>query len=234
MIKPTFKKLKPLLKNKSFWVGQSWQLGFLGVIITFWGGQIWATLTGTPPPIAWMISAEIAVVMIAWLSAEVFLQAKTQTEQHVQGMLLVQFAAIILGNSLVIAIEGFKGVAWTPTDTRILLADACGLAVVGILLAFRVFHWKSPWARCGYGISLKVVPQFFTGWGIFTGETMLTWLVIAALVAQCAGRLLPSIVSAHAEHNRGKISDPTLSQLVTTGADQVSSLFIGAGALSRS
>lgn len=226
-LKPVLKALGSVMRQRRFWISQSWQLVFVAIIVGFWTSQGWGVLNDAPPPIMWITSALMAIVFFGSLTAEAFMAAETLAERYNQGMLLLQTIVIVVGNLAVIGLELVVAPRFTIVDWVILGTDAVGLSFMRYRIS-RGLDWKSPWARFGFATSLKATPQFVTAVGVAFGLAKQGPWAIFFLLSQCAGRLLPALKARLAERKRGTKSDKVAAQVATTGVDQVSAVVLAA------
>lgn len=223
--KPVRKALWAVMRQRAFWISQSWQIVFLAIIVGFWTSQGWGVFNNAPPPFMWITSAMLSILFFGSITTQAFMKAETQAEHFNQGMLLLQLVVIVAGNLAVIGLEFVVGIRFTLIDWVILGTDAAGVGYMRYRMA-KGLEWKSPWTRFGYATSLKAVPQFVTAIGVTFGLAKQGPLAIFFLLSQCAGRLLPALKAKWAERKRGPRSDKVAAQVATTSVDQVSAVVL--------
>jgi hypothetical protein len=230
-----FNKLEETITDRSFWSSQKWQMMFLCVIVAFWWRQGTGVLTGHPPLLGWMVSAETSIVIVTVLTWELFTRSNVRQQQYELGMLLVQFCTIIVGNSVIVALEIICGVGLTSSDWVIFGVDGIGLAVIGLCVALGRLRWKSPWAKCWYAVVLKAAPQLVQAWWLLTGKGSLDSLGVVFLIAQGTGRVIPAFLSWKRERATNKTTDKARAEALftSTGIDLATILVVAFGAVAH-
>ncbi|HEX6258877.1 MAG TPA: hypothetical protein VFZ48_05355 [Candidatus Saccharimonadales bacterium] len=210
-----------------FWSTQKLNTFFLLVIIAFWVRQGDAVLNGRSPLIGWMISAEIAIIVATWLTLEAFAEL-TGKEKEEMGASLLQYFTIIVGNTTIVIMQFVNGITLKPWDYIIFQIDLCGLWILTILMALFGFGPRSPWARCGYLISLKASPQVVQAIWVLKGKGALDILGAILLVTQAIGRFRGPIVVYLRSRRLANVKIKALT--LGTGTDLASTLLL-AGAV---
>ncbi|HYG83626.1 MAG TPA: hypothetical protein VD907_01995 [Verrucomicrobiae bacterium] len=171
-----------------FWLDQ---LIGLGLIVAFWWRQIDASLEGRPPLISWMCSAEAAILCFIWLTIEARRVSTGWQRKEMTG-LLVQYSAIVAGNTTVVCIQFYQlfvsGGRLKPWDVTVFQIDLIGMYILIVLMTQGKLHPKSPWARCWYTVVLKATPQLVQALWIFNKKGVIDLVGTIFLVLQTLWR----------------------------------------------
>jgi len=218
------KVLGMLWCTRTLWISQRLQCLLTIVIVGFWIRQGDGVLHGRGPLMSWMISAEIAIFMITWLTWDVFRQSEGRQRDQI-GLLLFQFLLIIVGNTTIVIMQVVRGMTLKPWDIIIFRIDLAGLYVLALCMALGWLKPKSAWAKCWYSVALKAMPQVVQAIWVFSGKGTLDKLGAVLLVVQATGRFAPPVL-AYIREGRRTATSQTKALSVGTAFDLATTLGI--------
>ena len=211
-------------KKWGFWHRQRLLFVALPVIGLFWLFQGVGVLSGRSPLIAWMVCAGLAVIILTVMTFEATEQAQGQAKEGLLALLL-QLMLILVGNSAVLVLELLSGVVWTPLDTAITALACTGATGVAVFFVAHKQPVNSPWARSGFTVSLKCLPQVFQAWPLLFTNGGLHWLVVVMLVAQGWLRLSP-LVALRQQASGVQLQAPQRALLVSAEVDFITIMLV--------
>ena len=170
------------------------------------------------PLITWMVMAGTAVVVLIWLTLQVYktwaaVEADNPEKWEVRmslALLVLQFVIIFIGNSVVVALMVAYGIKWKPADeTNLRLGIAATVLFIGIQVVRKL--WPNlpiasqlgvsmPWAKCYYTVALKAAPQVLQALSITRGQGRVDLLGISMLLLQGIVR----VIQAYLPYKREK------------------------------
>ncbi|HMH69970.1 MAG TPA: hypothetical protein VK502_01085 [Candidatus Saccharimonadales bacterium] len=214
--------------SSHFWASNKIQVVFLAIVILFWWRQTEGVLHNVAPLAGWVISAGLAVCLLATIAWEGFRLARG----NASAMAVLQFLIIIAGNSLVLVLMIARGIDFKPPDMVIFAVGATGGGVIASFIVRKKFGWKSAWAKCWYSVSLKAAPQVVQAYWLLVGMGSLDAWSVVFLVLQGVGRFMlaqkewsESQEGSHERRNNAQ------ALRVGTGLDLVTIIFVAIGAV---
>jgi hypothetical protein len=234
-IRTFFRVAKLLAKTwctRAFWRADYLQLGFLLVVILFWWRQSEGVLHGASPLFGWVISAEVAICLLTAIAWSGFRLASNDATRHTLAMALLQFFAIIVGNTIVAVLIVVRGAELKPPDALIFTSSVICIIILGCFIAAKKLTYNSAWAKCWYSVSLKAAPQVVQAAWLVMGMGVLDAWSVVFLVLQGTGRFMLAQKAWHqAPVDSPQQQNNAKALRVGTGLDLLTILMVAIGAV---
>lgn len=214
-------------RTRAFWARNAIHLIPVGFGILFWWRVVVSVFHGMPPLLGWMISAYLSVWLTSIVVTRIFAGIADEKHRYGPAMLLLQFAIILVANTIVIALMVALGMYFREADLLVLTSATLGLAVVAPFVLTKRIGATSDWALCGYSVSLKSAPQVVQAYSIFKGLGKLDFWSATFLFCQGLSRWWISLAMWRADPGSTK----TRSQLTNASFDLATIMLIGGAVL---
>lgn len=214
-------------RTRAFWVRNAVHLIPVAFGILFWWRVVVGVFHGMPPLLGWMISAYLSVWLTSVVVTRIFAGIADEARRYGPAMLLLQFAIILVANTVVIALMVALGMYFREADLLVLASATFGLAIVAPFVLTQRIGATSDWALCGYSISLKSAPQVVQAYSIFKGLGKLDFWSATFLFCQGLSRWWISLAMWRADRS----SQKTRSQLTNASCDLATIMLIGGAVL---